>query len=86
MIISWRYIKKTVIGLVLVFILGACTKFILPEDTRIVVPAAGISKIVANYSGTWEGNWRGEEGRIVIEAIEPPKVRAVYAWGTLKRP
>ncbi len=78
--------KRALIGLALVLTLGACTEFILPEDTRIVPLEADVSKTLSNYSGTWEGNWGGEECRIVIEAIEPPKVRAIYAWGTFKRP
>jgi hypothetical protein len=78
--------KSALIGVVLVLILGGCTRFILPEDTRIVAPRSGVSKALSNYSGTWKGNWGEEECRIVIEAIEPPKVRAVYAWGRLKRP
>jgi hypothetical protein len=86
MIIRLEAMKKALIGMVLVSVLGACTEFILPEDTRIIAADAGVSRTIANYSGTWEGSCGEQECRIVIEAIEPPKVRAIYAWGKWKRP
>lgn len=76
--------NKMLIGLIFAFLLSSCARLALPEDTKIIAPAIGIPVDLARYSGSWEGYMGDRKYKTIIEEIQPPKVRAVFAWAELQ--
>jgi imidazolonepropionase-like amidohydrolase len=53
----------------------------LPEDVKVVAPAADLPPELAAYSGTWEGAWGNVlKSRLVVEQIDAETARVIYAW------
>jgi ABC-type uncharacterized transport system substrate-binding protein len=56
----------------------------LPESIRIVPPDRRVAPELAAFSGKWFGTWEGDrmgEHILVVEAIDPPHARVIYAEG-----
>ena len=76
--------KKGYIYLTLFLLLGCAASMSvkLPQDLRIVPPAATVPRQVAEFSGKWYGVWDNILDHIlVVEEINPPNVIAIYAFG-----
>jgi imidazolonepropionase-like amidohydrolase len=55
----------------------------LPSNIEIIVPEPGVGLELAAFSGAWTGRWDGVlEHRLVVEDIDPPTARVIYAWGS----
>jgi imidazolonepropionase-like amidohydrolase len=55
----------------------------LPGSIEIIPPAPGVGPEAAVFSGAWSGRWDGVlEHRLVVEDIDPPTARVIYAWGS----
>jgi hypothetical protein len=55
----------------------------LPASIRIVPPDRRVAPELAAFSGKWVGTWEGDakfEHILVVEAIDPPHIRVIYAW------
>jgi imidazolonepropionase-like amidohydrolase len=60
---------------------GSASSIPLPGHIGIIPPAPEVGPAAA-FSGAWAGTWDGGvEHRLVVEAVEPPTARVVYAWG-----
>ena len=65
----------------LIVIMGCASAPPLPEDTRVIPPRGDIPRAIANYSGTWQGNWGQQPFKVVIESIDHTQVKGIYSWG-----
>src|SRR5262249_3732770 len=57
----------------------------LPANLRIVPPDRRVAPELAAFSGKWSGTWEGDrtgEHILVVEAIDPPHARVIYAEGS----
>jgi hypothetical protein len=53
----------------------------LPEDVKVVAPAAVVPRDLAAFSGTWAGRWGDTIDHIlVVEKIEGRTVTFIYSW------
>lgn len=75
--------NKILLVLTFVLLSGSCSRMVLPEDAKVVTPAVGIPAGLTGYSGSWEGYLGERKYKAIIEEIQPPKVRAVFAWAEL---
>lgn len=77
-------IALVIVGVI--FLFGCATSqstLPLPKNVNIVPPKAAVPGDVASFSGAWHGTWsNGQEVMVVIEDINPPYVKAIYACGT----
>jgi hypothetical protein len=56
---------------------------LLPVNIRIVPPDRRVAPELAAFAGKWVGTWEGDakfEHILVVEAIDPPHARVIYAW------
>ncbi|MGH8066892.1 MAG: amidohydrolase family protein [Candidatus Entotheonellia bacterium] len=54
----------------------------LPASLEVIPPEPGIGPDMAFFSGAWSGLWYGIlEHRLVVEDIDPPTARVIYAVG-----
>src|SRR5207245_9760380 len=54
----------------------------LPDDVKVVAPAADVPRDIAAFSGTWAGLWAHTLDHVlVVEKIEGRHVTFVYSWG-----
>ena len=54
----------------------------LPDDAKVVAPAADVPRDIAAFSGTWAGLWAHTLDHVlVVEKIEGRHVTFVYSWG-----
>jgi len=55
----------------------------LPDDVRIVPPAADVPADLRRFSGVWRGLWGGVMDHVlIVEQIAPSgEATLVYAWG-----
>jgi imidazolonepropionase-like amidohydrolase len=66
-----------------VAVAGSSPDVPLPGSIEIIMPEPGVRPEVAAFSGAWTGKWDGVlEHRLVVEDIDPPTARVIYAWGS----
>ena len=76
--------SKVLIGVLFTVLLSSCARMDLPKDTRVVPPSGGTPAELARYSGSWEGLLGDRKYKVIVEEIQPPSVRAVFAWAELQ--